>query len=341
MYYISEQLITTSKKELYKNLLEEGGLTYEETEVQLGVFDNNKLIGGISLDGNCIKLLKVLDEYNGQGISNILISDIIKIASEKNIFHLFVYTKPKNIDLFHSLGFYTIIKTKDVLFMENDKRGILNFVSELEKNKVIGNKICGLVMNLNPLTKGHEYLISRASCENDVVHVIIVKEDKSVFPYEIRLQLLKDVASKYKNVIVHEGSDYCVSNATFPTYFIKSKESVPNIYATLDCEIFANYVAKALDINVRYVGEEPYSKTTKMYNDVMKELLPKYNIEVVEIPRETIDNNIISASKVRELIKNNEIQKAFTFLPKETVELLESEIGKKIIEKIKVSNNRH
>ncbi len=341
MYLTTEQLITSSQKLEYKELLEQSGLTYEETKLQLGVYDKNKLIGGISLDGNCIKLLKVDNEYNGLGVSNILISDILKFAYEQNIIHLFVYTKPENSDLFLAQGFYPIIKTDDVLFLENTKRGITSYCTKLEKYATIDEKVCGLVMNLNPITNGHEYLIAKASSENDIVHLIIVKEDKSVFPYEVRLNLLKQVTEKYKNVVIHDGSDYCISSATFPTYFIKSKENIPSIYANLDLNIYGTYLAKALKINRRYIGEEPYSKTTNMYNEVMKVVLPKYNIEVVEVERKAIDSDIISASKVRELLKQDKLNEVEKYVPIETFEFLKSNRGVEIINKIKESNSRH
>ncbi len=341
MYFTTEQLITSSQKLEYKELLEKGGLTYEDTKLQLGVYDKNKLIGGVSLDDNCIKLLIVNCEYMGLGVSSVLISDVLKFAYEKNILHLFVYTKPENAELFLSQGFYPIIKTDNVLFLENTKHGITSYCDKLEKLAVDGEKICGLVMNVNPITKGHEYLISKACSENDFVHLIIVKEDKSVFPYEVRLKLLKQVTEKYKNIIIHEGSDYCISSATFPTYFIKSKDSIPSIYANLDLNIYGTYLAKALKINRRYVGEEPYSKTTDLYNQVMKEVLPKYNIEVVEIERKSVEEDIISASKVRQFLKQGEISEVEKFVPKETFEFLQSEMGKEIIKKIKESNNRH
>ncbi len=341
MYYQSEQLITTKQKEAYKEFLERVGLTYEECDVQLGIYHGDELIGGVSLDKNCIKLLRVSCIYANQGISNILISDIVKIAYDRGIFHLFVYTKPENEEKFNNQGFYTIYKTEDVLFLENQKNGINKYTNSLKKFKDEGKNVCGLVMNLNPITKGHEYLISRASEENDIVHIIIVKEDNSIFPYKIRLKLLEDVTKKYKNVIVHEGSDYVISNATFPTYFIKSKENIPSVYAKLDANIFGSYIAKALGINRRYVGTEPYSKTTNLYNEILKEELPKYNIEVIEYERCLFNDELVSASKVRSYIKENDIEKAYDLLPKETIEFLQSEQGKIIIDKIKISNSRH
>ncbi len=341
MYYVTEQLYTTKQKNDYKEFLEKGGLEYEETDVQLGVYDGDKMIGGVSLHKNCIKLLRVSCKYVNQGISNTLISDIVKVAYDRGIHTLFVYTKPENEEKFNNQGFYTIYKTDSVLFLENERNGIKKYTKSLQKLMCDGEKVCGLVMNLNPLTKGHEYLIKTASKENDYVHIIIVKEDNSVFPYEVRLKLLKEVCEKYENVIVHDGSDYVISNATFPSYFIKSKDEVPSIYAELDANIFGCYVAKALRINRRYVGTEPYSKTTNLYNNILKEVLPKYGVEVVEISRCEFEEEVVSASRVRAYIKEDELQKAFKLLPEETLRFLQSEKGKQIIEKVKASDSRH
>ncbi len=341
MHFNSVQLITEKQKTDYKLLAEANSLEYEENKFQLGIYDGSRLIAGISLDDNCIKLLIVDDDYRGYGLSSILITDVIKYAFENGITHIFAYTKPSNAEMFHSLNFYTIFETEEVLFLENNRNGIKSYCDLLEKKKVVKDKVCGLVMNFNPITLGHEYLIQKASEENDIVHVIIVKEDKSVFPYEVRLRLLNEVTKKYPNVVVHEGSSYVISSATFPTYFLKSKGNIPSIYAKLDVNLFGKYIAPALGINRRYIGEEPYSETTKMYNEVIQELLPKYGIEVTEIPRKKFGEDFISASKVRNMIKEGEFDKLKNFLPESSYNFLMSEEGSEIISKIKVSKNRH
>ncbi len=341
MFYSTVELVTKSQKEEYRDLIERVGLTYEETELALGVYNGDEIIAGVSLDKNCIKLLRVSCNYNGDGISDVLISDIIKYAYDRGVHHLFVYTKPSNEEIFTKQGFYTIFKTDDVLFLENTRNGISRYVKQLESKKVDGKNIASIVMNLNPITLGHEHLIKCASEENDVVHIFLVKEDKSVFPYEVRLKLLEEVAKRYSNVIVHKGSDYIISNATFPTYFLKSKDNVPTIYATLDINIFAKYIANTLGINKRYIGTEPYSKTTNMYNEVMKEILPNYNIDVVEIERKGVEDSFISASKVRQFIKDDNIHEAFKYLPNETINFLKSDEAVDIIDKVKNNTNRH
>ncbi len=341
MFFNSVQLVTEKQKNDYRLLAEASNLEYEECKFQLGIYDGNRLVGGISLDVNCIKLLIVDDEYRGFGLSSTLITDVIKEAFEKGITHIFAYTKPSNGEMLHSLGFYTIFETDDVLFLENNKYGIESYCKLLAEKKVIKDKICGLVMNLNPITLGHEYLIEKASSENDIVHIIMVKEDKSVFPYEVRYRLLEEVIKKYPNVIIHDGSSYIISSATFPTYFLKGKGNISNIYAKLDVNLFGKYMAPSLGINRRYIGEEPYCETTKMYNDVILEVLPSYGIDVTVVPRKKIGDEIISASKVRSMIKEGDFDNLKNFIPESSYNFLMSEEGKEIIKKIQVNENRH
>ncbi|MFV0440005.1 MAG: [citrate (pro-3S)-lyase] ligase [Lachnospirales bacterium] len=339
--YTIRQIITTREKEEYRDLLERVGLVYTEYAVQIGAYYGEELVGGISLDKNCIKLLRVSCLHSGKGISNGLVGEVTKIAYDKGILHIFVYTKPENEEKFTSQGFYKIFKTDNVLFLENQRSGIKKYVNSLKSKKVEGKNIASIVMNLNPLTLGHEYLIKKACEENDVVHIFIVKEDLSVFPYEVRLKILKEVAKRYENLIVHEGSDYIISSATFPTYFIKSSDNIPEIYARLDVNIFGEYIVNTLGINKRYIGTEPYSKTTNMYNKVIKEVLSTYDVNIIEVDRTDIDNEVVSASKVREFIKNDKIENAYKLLPQETIDFLKSDEAKGIVEKIRVNDSRH
>lgn len=341
MNYKKMRIHLNSQIEEYKKLLEEEQLQYEKSEYQLGVYDGETLIGGISLDGNTIKQLVVKKEFKGQGVSNALISETIKYAFSLQIYHIFIYTKPENEEQLNSLGFYTIYKSNKILFLENQKNGIREYCNTLNLKKVEGSKIGSIVMNANPITKGHNHLVKEATQECDHVHLFLVKEDASSFPYEDRLELVKKVTEKYNNITIHKGSCYIISKATFPKYFIKSEGEVLDAYATLDVNIFGKYISEALDINFRYIGTEPYSKTTNVYNEILKKDLVNYNITVEEKDRFKIGNEIVSASKVRNLISIGQLEDSYIYLPEETIDFLKSDNGKKIIDEIKNTCSRH
>ena len=67
--------------------------------------------------------------------------------------------------------------------MENKKTGFSDYLNELKKTKIgdENNKIAAIVMNANPFALGHQYLIEKASKENDILHLFIVSEDKSIY----------------------------------------------------------------------------------------------------------------------------------------------------------------
>ena len=87
---------------------------------------------------------------------------------------------------------------------------------------------------------------------------------------------------------VVEGSDYQISAATFPTYFLKDLSDAAETQMRLDIDLFGRHIAPALGARVRFVGTEPSDPLTARYNALMKELLPKYGVDVVEIPRLTL-----------------------------------------------------
>ena len=72
----------------------------------------------------------------------------------------------------------------------------------------------------------------------------------------------------------------------------------------------------------------------------MKEILTPIGIEVHEIERLNKDNEAVSASRVRNFLKNGENEKAFLLLPETTRAFLETTQGKEIIERMKKYENQ-
>lgn len=119
---------------------------------------------------------------------------------------------------------------------------------------------------------------------------------------------------------------------TFPGYFNKSADNKISVDTSNDLLFFAKYIAPALGINVRYVGEEPLDNVTKQYNENMKEILPQYGIELIEIPRKMLGEDVISASRVRKLLNEGKIDEIEKIVPETTLEFLKNMIGKKFID---------
>ena len=98
---------------------------------------------------------------------------------------------------------------------------------------------------------------------------------------------------------------------------------------------------KKLNINKRYVGEEPLCKVTDTYNKTLEKILPEYDMEVVVVPRKELNDNVISASLVREYMKNDRLQEIKDLVPETTYNFLISPKGKEIGEKLKSENSPH
>ena len=177
-------------------------------------------------------------------------------------------------------------------------------------------------MNANPFTNGHRYLVEKAARENDVVHLFVLSEDLSHYPGSVRLALVKAGIAPLKNVYVHPTGDYIISAATFPSYFLREDDDVTTIQARLDARIFKEHIAPALGITKRYVGHEPYSAATAIYNNALQqEFAGTPQLEIVE--RLRADGEYISASRVRELIANGNLEAVRPLVPPTTFAYLQ------------------
>ena len=336
-----------SNKRILQLLNAEGIKRDRNLDYTCAAYDSDyNIIGTGSCFGNTLRCLAVSHEHRGEGLTNKIISHLIQYQFERGNYHLFIYTKYTTYHLFKDLGFYEIVRIKDqIVFMENKKTGFSDYLNELKKNNINNidhnkKKVAAIVMNANPFTLGHQYLIEKASKENDILHLFIVSEDKSIVPFKVRKQLIKEGTKHLTNIIYHDSGPYIISSSTFPSYFQKDEKDVIESHANLDIEIFAK-IAKALDINVRYIGEEPTSLVTGIYNQLMIKKLPENGIQCVVVPRMTNKegNEVISASDVRKAIKEGQFEKMKNMVPECTYKFFMSEEGRDVVNKIKQSDD--
>ena len=336
-----------SNKRILQLLNAEGIKRDRNLDYTCAAYDSDyNIIGTGSCFGNTLRCLAVSHEHRGEGLTNKIISHLIQYQFERGNYHLFIYTKYTTYHLFKDLGFYEIVRIKDqIVFMENKKTGFSDYLNELKKNNINNidhnkKKVAAIVMNANPFTLGHQYLIEKASKENDILHLFIVSEDKSIVPFKVRKQLIKEGTKHLTNIIYHDSGPYIISSSTFPSYFQKDEKDVIESHANLDIEIFAK-IAKALDINVRYIGEEPTSLVTGIYNQLMIKKLPENGIQCVVVPRMTNKegNEVISASEVRKAIKEGQFEKMKNMVPECTYKFFMSEEGKDVVNKIKQADD--
>ena len=334
-FYLEEGFPFHSRKlEQMKNFLKEFDLTYD-SQIQYSVFlktASGELAGCGSRHENTLKCIAINPSFQGEGCLQLIMTQLVKNAFEQGISHLFLFTKPIYQQMFSDMGFYAITETEDMLLMENRKNGIQQYLQEEARNlpDCEGNSIGSIVMNANPFTYGHQYLVEAAAKSCDYLHVFVLSTDSSEFPSDVRLELVKQGCTHLPNVFVHGSSDYLISHATFPDYFLKDKATATEKAAVLDLQIFGTYFKKTFHITHRFVGEEPFSMITRAYNEQMKKILPSFDIKVMEVPRCKKENTVISATFVRQKFLEGEYSLLKKFVPASTYNYLVSPAGKKL-----------
>lgn len=252
--------------------------------------------------------------------------------------HLFLYTKGKSSKFFGDLGFYEIARVEDTLvFMENRRDGFGAYLRGLEKTKTEGRS-AALVMNANPFTLGHQYLVETAASACDTLHLFVVSEDASLVPFAVRKRLVAEGVRHLSNVVLHDSGPYIISNATFPSYFLKDETAVIEGHARLDLAVFTK-IAAVLNVTARYVGEEPASQVTGLYNQIMKEQLPKAGIHCIIVPRKQAGGKAISASTVRQCLQNGDWESLKALVPATTLEYFRSPEAAPVLARIRKAGN--
>jgi [citrate (pro-3S)-lyase] ligase len=309
------------------------GFKYETIRVDATIALCNSsgvIVGTGSYQGNVLKYLAVADEYRETPAFATITTHLFNVLMNRYK-TVFVYTKPANIIKFEGLGFKLIAKA-DPLYavLELGTNTIEDYKEYLKSKKRDDAKTAAsIVMNCNPFTNGHRYLIEQASSNNDILYLFVVEEDRSVFPFKTRWELIEKGIKHLNNVIMLKGSNYVISGATFPSYFLKEAKfnEITEKQTELDVNIFCEHIVPVMNINRRYVGTEVYCQTTAEYNKTMAAILPKYNVELIEIERKTINNsdNYISASKVRAFIKSGQIEELKKYVPDTTFNYLKND----------------
>ena len=293
--------LTGQTRRLWEQLLLRSGLKADTCSDSTAlIWESGSLIAAGSRLGNLLKCIAVDSAYRGQDLTATLLTQLRRDALQAGYTHLFLYTKPENLQQFSSLFFYPIAATDDVMLMENRPDGISSFLDTLPP--AVSGVNGAIVMNANPFTLGHRYLIETAARECDRLYVFVLSEDRSCFSAADRMEMVRLGTSDLQNVTVLPTGPYLISSATFPTYFLKENASPSDVQCRLDTAIFTKYYAPRLSITRRYVGTEPHCPVTKSYNRVMAQLLPAAGITFIEVPRLEMQNAPISASSVRELL---------------------------------------
>lgn len=315
----------------------------DQIDVTLGLFEDDQLVGTGSIAGNVLKYVGVCNLNSQPGARfNQIVSALVSRLFQANIFHMMVFTKAKYSLSFQHVGFKELAHSDEAAVLENGLPDVADFVRQLPG---IANqddqRVSAIVMNANPFTRGHRYLVEQAAAVSDLVYVFVVATDASLFRTAERVDLVRQGTADLPNVQVVSGGDYLVSAATFPAYFLDSAASAIEAQTTLDARIFKTQLAPALHITTRFVGSEPTSRTTAIYNQVLqRELPPAVSVQVV--PRTAVADQPISARTVRQWIQSGNLTKLNQLVPPTTAQFIKNNLSvlqSRIQEGMKINGN--
>lgn len=321
-----------------EKFLDDNGLRLDDVDYYAALVDEttDEIVAGGGLKGGVIKCVAVADGHKGEAVANQIVSHLIAHANADGHQCVKLFTKPQNRQMFESMSFRLLAEAPKAILMETGIGGIKRYCEELEseKGKVKSEKSnCELhhlnpspphpimpqsgiiIMNCNPFTLGHRYLIEQAAQQVDTLYILVVREDCSMFGYDERKAMIVRGVAHINNVVVCDGSEYSISATTFPTYFLKSLSDASDTQMALDIDLYRRHIAPALGATVRFVGTEPDDPLTRRYNELMKSMLP----DVREVARLQQSGVAVSASRVRKAIVENHLALAARLVPPTTV----------------------
>lgn len=289
----------------------------------IGIFDGDRLIGTGSTYQNIIKFVAICGDYQDQNLLTQIITHLSDYLWENGETQVFLYTKPDSAKFFASLGFKKIVESSSVSLMERGSPSFEDYEKELNRIKQDTKHNGAIVMNANPFTKGHLFLVESALQQCNHLFIFVLSDDSSEFSFEERFKLVNEGTAHLKNVTVIPSGKYQVSQATFPSYFLKERaeEDLAVHQAELDALLFKDRIASILNISTRFVGEEPLSRVTEIYNEAMAKAF-NGEIELVIIPRKESGGEVISATRVRKAVKEKDFSTIEELTPPSTYNYL-------------------
>jgi len=334
------QLISRRDLQLARNLVESSGLAFEENfDVLVGIFEAGALVAVAARQGNILKMFAIAPSHRGGPALGELATELIRGGSAAGCETFFVFTAPQNAAAFQALNFAPLVHHGQAVLLEYGG-GLPRYLAA-HRHLVRPGRNGAVVVNCNPFTRGHRYLIEQAAGQVDHLYVFVVREDRSAFPFAVRLQLVEEGVRDLPNISVLDSSDYAVSAVTFPAYFLKDPDAASTVQMEIDLMLFGRHIAPFFHIDRRFIGSEPYCRTTRRYGETMRRLLPDYGVETVQLERLQAGAEAVSAWRVREALRREAYEELRRLVPRSTFDFLLSDAAREIREKLRTYSRRH
>lgn len=311
----------------YDELCKQGGIKRDSSleRILAARDESGRMVAAGGVSGKTLRSLVTLPGLQGEGIMAQLLGSLLYLQRERGHHQVFIFSKAKYKSLYESLGFHVIAEIPSgTIMLENSSRRFQDWLNQIKKDsqEIIQERgldaqaeSAALVMNCNPMTLGHLSLVRWTAERYPITHLFILEEDVSFFSYKERRTIVEESTRDLPGVILHGSSDYLISRASFPAYFLRSMDEAAEQQAILDAGIFKK-IADSLGIHCRVLGDEPFLELGKRYNEILREELTSADLQVEILPRwKDESGEVISATRVRSLIKAGEWEEARKLTP--------------------------
>jgi [citrate (pro-3S)-lyase] ligase len=333
-------LLGSADTDRARAFLEAQGLAFEPGFDDLvGVFEGEALVAVAARAGDVLKMIAIDPAERGGALLGALVTELARRGFAAGHEALFVFTRPASVPSFEALGFALLASHGRAALLELGG-GLARWL-EASRALVREGENGAVVVNCNPFTLGHRHLVEEAARRADTLYVLVVREDRSAFPFDVRLRLVREGTRDLENVRVLDTSRYAVSAITFPAYFLARTDDAAAVQLELDLVLFAQRIAPFFHVRRRFFGTEPYCATTRAYNEGMRRLLPRFGIEPVEIPRKAARDEAISASRVRAKLRTGDLAGVDELVPPTTAAFLRSAEAGAIRDRLRAEDGRH
>ena len=333
-------LIGQLDRELARKLIEQQELRYEKNfDTQFGCFEDRQLVATAARDRNVLKMFAIDPLFQGSSLLGELISALIQNGYQAGYKSFFVFTPPTSAASFQACNFRLLVNHHKACLLEFGN-GLKQYL-EVHKEQVRAGNNGAVVVNCNPFTLGHQYLIETAAAQVDHLYIFVVREDSSFFPFNVRFRLVEQGVAHLDNVTILDSGDYAVSGVTFPSYFLKADDNSQSLQMELDLLLFAKHLAPFFNIGTRFIGTEPYCRTTRTYSEVMQQLLPSFHLRVQQLDRCEAADEVVSAFRVRQAWRKDAYETIRQLVPETTIAYLQSEEGHELQKKLENYQRRH
>ncbi len=333
-------LIGQLDREQARRLIEQQGLCFEESfDTQFGIFEERRLVATAVRDRNVFKMFAIDPLRQGSSLLGELISALLQNGYQAGYKSFFVFTPPPSAGSFQACNFRPLVTHHKACLLEFGN-GLKQYLAGHKEQVRPGNN-GAVVVNCNPFTLGHQYLIESAASQVDQLYVFVVREDRSFFPFEVRYRLVEQGVAHLDNVTILDSGDYAVSGVTFPSYFLKVDDDIQSLQMELDLLLFAKHLAPFFNIRTRFIGTEPYCRTTRIYSEFMRQMLPPFGMESVQLERCEVAAEVVSAFRVRQALRKEAYETVRRLVPETTLAYLLSDDGRALQKNLSNYQRRH